>query len=30
MVSEIGDGRWRVPVDPDGVTIWTEVSETGM
>jgi hypothetical protein len=30
MVSEIGDGRWRVAVDPDGVTTVTEVSLTGM
>jgi hypothetical protein len=30
MVSVIGDGRWRVAVDPDEVTMVTEVSVTGM
>jgi len=30
MVSETGDGRTRVAVEPDGVTTSTEVSETGM
>jgi hypothetical protein len=28
-VSVTGDGRWRVPVEPPGVTMVTEVSETG-
>jgi hypothetical protein len=30
MVWLTGDGRWRVATDPDGVTIWTEESESGM